>query len=534
MRTKNLLGALAIVAAAYGCASDDSAEGYAPNDPNPNNNNPNNNNNNGNTNVNLGGAQDFGYFRRLLEANIVPRPEQIDASGFFAEHHTPLPQPSCGERVCVQAMLGTMNSLFSGGGCTMLQLGFNSPITIREEDRPPLTLALVIDVSGSMSAAGKMDFVRTGLGLLIDELHDDDRVAMITYSDNARVLFAMADVGPNRGELRRLATGLLPGGSTNISEGLEFGYREVLEDYDITRQNRLIMLSDGEPTAGLTDVQEILDLSRAFNSDGVGLTTIGLGTDFNLELMRGLAEQADGNFYFVEDAPAVEEVFTEEVDYFTVPIAFDIKMQMKPGEQYEFNASYGSSFFKTTADGGELLVPSAFLAHRKAHNDTTPDGGRRGGGSALMIELAPSHPRDEAVSGENSVAVIDFQFREPGTNRIVTDSIDVRVPYSPWQVPEIGFFDNTMVEKSFVVLNIFAAMQSACTLFHVQRGEEASQALRNIIAAARDYNDGLNEGTGDADIVADIELLEQLQLVIERNGAPPARMDPPANPWPRD
>jgi hypothetical protein len=117
----------------------------------------------GNTNVSLGGAQDFGFYRSQLAAGIIPALGDYDAAGFFAEHHTALPEPDCGERVCLQAMLGVLGNLMNGQNCTMLQLGLNSPIAADASERPPLNLAVVVDVSGSMNTDGKIDFVRAGL-----------------------------------------------------------------------------------------------------------------------------------------------------------------------------------------------------------------------------------------------------------------------------------------------------------------------------------------------------------------------------------
>ena len=158
----------------------------------------------------------------------------------------------------------------------------------------------------------KLGFVRDGLEQLIDALRDDDQISIITYSDTARVEFPMSEVSLNRGELREIIRGMTPDGGTNIYDGLELGYQTVFDAYDSGRQNRLIFLSDGEATAGNTADSSILDMSSSYNSDGVGITTVGLGTGFNRDLMRGLAEQGDGNFYFLEDAGAVDEVFQEE------------------------------------------------------------------------------------------------------------------------------------------------------------------------------------------------------------------------------
>lgn len=485
----------------------------------------------GNTNVNLGGAQDFGYFRRLLDANVVPDPEVVDDAGFFAEHHTPLPEPSCGERICLQAMLGVMGNLLNGANCTLLQLGLNSPLVVDEEARPPLTLAVVVDTSGSMQGAGKMDFVVSGLTQMINALKDEDQIALIRYSSTAELLFPMADVGGNRNALMEIVQGLTPDGSTNIWDGLELGYQEVLGRYDLDRQNRVILLSDGQPTAGIVDIQEILDASRPYNSDGVGLTTIGLGTDFNLELMRGLSEQGDGNFYFVEDAAAVEEVFTEELSYFTVPVAFDLDLQVRAGADFSFGAAYGSRMFQVEEWGGTLDIPSVFLAHRKSSEDVTENDGRRGGGSALLVELMPTTSSGE----ESEVAVIDVSFRDPIGNRTVEDTVVVTYPYPATTALERGYFENDIVTKSFVMLNILVGMREACDLFHRGNGEGAVGLLRRLIAAAADYEDDANDGEGDTDIRLDIELMQQLMSVMVNNGAlDPPNPPIPEDPWPAD
>ena len=272
------------------------------------------------SNVSLGGSQDAGFLRGQLEAGMVPTLESLDAAGFFAEHHSELPPPACGHRVCLQPTLAVMGNLMNGADCTMLQLGLNSPLAADPGSRPPLTLAVVVDVSGSMQGQ-KLQFVQDGLELLIDGMHDDDRISLVSYSDAATVVAETTDIADHRAQLREAVRGLVANGSTNLSEGLLAGYAEVLSNYDSARQNRVILLSDGNPTAGLTATSQILDMSRPYNSDGVGLTTIGLGQDFNIALMRDLALQADGNFYFLEDAGAVSEVFTEELSFFVVPVA---------------------------------------------------------------------------------------------------------------------------------------------------------------------------------------------------------------------
>jgi len=121
------------------------------------------------SNVNLGGSQDIGFFRSQLNSGLVPDISALDAAGFFAEHHQDLPPPACGKRVCLQPMLAVMGNLFNGSNCTMLQLALNTPITADPAARPPLSLAVVVDVSGSMQGE-KLQYVKQGLEILIDKL----------------------------------------------------------------------------------------------------------------------------------------------------------------------------------------------------------------------------------------------------------------------------------------------------------------------------------------------------------------------------
>ncbi len=494
----------------------------------------------GNTNVSLGGAQDFGYFRRLLTSNRVPETKDFDAAGFFAEHHTKLPPPSCGRRVCLQSMMAVMSNLSNGSSCTMLQLGLNSNLVADPNMRPPLNLAISVDVSGSMNTGGKIDFVRSGLEQLVDGMRDIDKLALITYSDSARLVYPMAEVGLRRAELRTMIRGLVANGGTALHDGLKLAFEEGLKNKDGARQNRVLLLSDGQPTVGITATDAILAMSKGYNSEGVGLTTIGVGTDFNPVLMRGLSQQADGNFYFLENAAAVTEVFGDELSYFTVPVVYDLKLELTAGGQYNFGRAYGSSFWKDNGLlGGRIEVPSVFLAHRKSHADQTPQGGRRGGGSALLVELMPKRSMDDGSGLQKAdVAAVKVSFRDPTTNQMVTDEVLVNYPHAPWEIPERGFFQSTqptdvpIVQKSFVMMNIYTAIEDASRNFHIGDRRMILANLKRLREAVVDYN----EEIADQDIVADIALLDDLMRVLRANGVTdPAEAPPPRpNPWPAD
>jgi hypothetical protein len=382
--------------------------------------------------------------------------------------------------------------------------------------------------------------VRLALTTLIGEMADTDQLAIIAYDTTARIAAPMGEVGGRRDALEEIAMGLRASGGTNLYAGLSLGYGQVESIYDVERQNRVILLSDGKPTVGNTDETSILAMSAGYNSDGMAITTIGLGTSFNASLMRSLAEQGHGNHYFLENSAAVAEVFTEELSYFTVPVAFDLQIDVRAGSLYDFSRAYGSSFWQDTSDGGGLSVPSVFIAHRVSHDDTTPggNGGRRGGGSALLIRLGPKEPSPDPDAAEAEVAIVDVSFREPGAIELTTAHLVIDYPFAPGEIPVSGYFeasDPAVVHKSFAMLNLYMAIETACREFYMGEGTHGIWLLRRVEAAIEDYNDELYDGAGDTDMTADLELVNQLIDVMIANGAvPPDTVDIPDDPWPAD
>jgi Ca-activated chloride channel homolog len=471
---------------------------------------------NGNgTNIGFGGEQDFAYFRAQLDRGIVPHPDVLQASGFFAEHHTPLPPADCGEALCLHPMLGVAPDLLGGSARHVLQIGMNTPIVLDPEDRPDLDITLSIDVSGSMSADNRIGYVRRGLDLMLDELFDDDRVAIIVYSSDARVLMPMTRVGDAREQIHAHIESLHASGMTALYAGLELAYQQAQAHYDSEREARVVMLSDGEANVGPSSNEEIIAMSRGYNAEGIGLTTIGLGNSFNVELMRGLAEQGDGNYYYVGDAVDVQDVFTTEVHSFMVPVARDVLVEVDEGRTYRFERAWGTPRWESRDDGGELDLPAVFAAHRVSHDDTTEGGGRRGGGSALLLELSPrAEPADDLDQAH--VASIRFSYTDPELGERVEREIDVNLPHHPLEVPEEGTFGpgRAVIMKSFAMLHAYLALKQACELFHDGRSEDALDLLATARHRLEPFEARLNDGEGDEDIQRDLAILQQLEDVI--------------------
>lgn len=485
----------------------------------------------GNTGVGQSGAQDFGRFRGIIEGGELPAPNTLDAVGFFNEHKIELPAPDCGDDVCVHGLLGVRGNMLNGNNCTVAVVGFNTPRTPDEFERPPLNMGLAVDVSGSMMGA-PMEAVRDGLRALAGAADVKDTITLVTYSDHAElVVDSTPETDPDRALLLGAIEELRASGGTNIYAGLERALDIVEARRDGSRQNRVIMLSDGAATAGITDTARIVNLGKSYAEDGIGITTIGVGTEFDIELMRSLSEAGSGNFYFLEDVAAVEEVFSEEIKTFLVPLAENVKIEFDVAPGYSFRALYGTRLWTGDVEGATVEIPSLFMASRESIDDIDPGGARRGGGGVMLIELIPTSSTSMADEiGPNAPAgELSMTYDIPQSAVSVDQRVTVTNSLKPGETPVDGNFENAAVEKSFVALNIFVGFEMA-----IERANSgASNAALNILLPLAERVEGWLVTNPDPDIEDDLTTMRQLITIIERTGARESVGAPP-DPWPQD
>lgn len=460
-------------------------------------------------NVGFGGAQDIGQFRNILQEGKVPGPTTLDAGGFFAEHYVPLPPADCGQPLCLQSMLAVGSSWPDGSYQNILSVALNTPVDPATIQDRPLDLIVVVDTSGSMREDDRIGYARDGLHLLVDALQDDDRLALVTYSSTVSVRTDLT-TALDRPALHAMIDTLEAGGSTNIHEGLLTGFDLALAARDPERQNRVVLLSDGNATVGITDSNAIITMAEEYIGTGIGLTTIGVGLDFNLDLMRGLAERGAGNFYFLEDAAAIEEVFTQELDYFVAPLALSVTVEVRAAPSYALGEVLGTNLWKTEAGVGSMHLPAVFLASRQSTDPS--DGGSRGGGGTLIIPMLPTGMNAE---DPNAVAEVRVRYQMPDSEEIIEQSIEVRNPAEPGVATEIPFVSYVAMAKQYAMYNIYLGLHQAATL--------ASQDLYNCALTTLDtidmHAETWNLEHEDGDIATDRELIGMFRSNLTAAGA---------------
>jgi Ca-activated chloride channel family protein len=464
--------------------------------------------------VSFGGVQDIGQFREVIEEGRVPGESTLDANGFFNEHHIPLPPAGCGQALCLHAMLAVHRDWIYRDYQAVLQIAMSSPIDTETLVRPPLNLVVVVDTSASMKEDERLERVREGLHLLIDGLLPEDRLGLVTYGTEATVI---ADV---QGDLDKAGAhaavdAVVAEGSTNFHDGLFAGLQMAAKAYSAARQNRLIMLSDGLPTRGITDADDILTMAEPFISKGIAVTTVGVGFDYDSALMKQLAERGAGNFYYIESADAVKEIFTEELSYFVTPIALDLDIEVRAGPSYKLGEVVGAKGWTVDGSAGKIHVPAVFLASRTGEGvggGENPDG-RRGGGSAIFIQMLPTEATTEV---ESRVGEIRMKYRRVDTGELFEQTVNAVSPFPAGIAGEDVFLTHEAMAKSYAMYNLFLGLRGATRLArcHLDCGGWLLERLREVALL-------WNAQKNDEDIKADIDLttalLENVKAALEEN-----------------
>jgi Ca-activated chloride channel family protein len=195
-----------------------------------------------------------------------------------------------------------------------LRVQVQAPESSGETKRLPLNLALVIDRSGSMSGS-KLEKAKEAAIFCLRNLTSADRAAVIAYDDEVRVVAPSRVLTPEVknhmiGEVRTIRSG----GSTNLGGGWLTGAQEVANHlHEANYLSRAVLLSDGLANVGITEPDELAHHATELRQRGVSTTTMGIGADFNEDLLEQMAIKGGGHFYFIEEARQIPDFLHREL-----------------------------------------------------------------------------------------------------------------------------------------------------------------------------------------------------------------------------
>ena len=218
--------------------------------------------------------------------------------------------------------------------------------------RTPLNLCLVIDRSGSMEGP-PLDYVKQACGFVVDMLGPNDILSIVTFEETVDVLMPPQRV-TNKQPIKEGIQRLMPGNTTNLYDGLALGAQQVMGITDPGRATRLVVLTDGDPTAGIKDFSALVAHAGEIKQRGITCTFLGFGPDYNEELLASMAKRAGGNYYYIPRPELIPEVFRTELDKLMTSVARNLKLELKVARWVSMRSPQASP-------SGEVSLPLADL-----------------------------------------------------------------------------------------------------------------------------------------------------------------------------
>jgi Ca-activated chloride channel homolog len=184
----------------------------------------------------------------------------------------------------------------------------------------PANFALVLDRSGSMDGE-KMDHLKEAVGFLVDHLSDNDLVSVTIFDDQVETLVS-SQPAKNRNEIKAAVANVIARGGTQISDGLRAGMDEVKKGYSQERINRILLLTDGQTW---DDEDACLRVAEEAGKQGIAITSIGLGEEWNEKLLLKIAEGSHGNSHWIQNPIAILDAFRQEMEGMQSVAAVNLK-----------------------------------------------------------------------------------------------------------------------------------------------------------------------------------------------------------------
>jgi Ca-activated chloride channel family protein len=282
----------------------------------------------------------------------------------------------------------------------LVRVGIKGKI-VTEEKRPASNLVFLLDVSGSMNEPNKLPLVKRGMKLLVEQLREQDRVAIVVYAGNSGLVLPSTSCGNKETVLAALDR-LEAGGSTNGAQGIELAYSVAASNFIKEGINRVILCTDGDFNVGVTNQGDLTRLIEERAKGGVFLSVLGFGMG-NLKdsTMEKLADKGNGNYAYIDTFREARKVLGQQMSGTLVTIAKDVKIQV------EFNPAKASEY--------RLIGYENRMLAKEDFNDDKKDAGEIGAGHTVtaLYEVTPAGAKTQGATP--AVDGLKYQTATPAT-----------------------------------------------------------------------------------------------------------------------
>jgi len=423
------------------------------------------------------------YSRAVINRGAIVSADTIRTNEYLNYYEQRFPEP-IDQPLGLDLRLGNP-VLPARGDVAWLQIGIQAR-SAQENLVTPLNLALVLDASGSMAGDAKMVNLKRSLEVFLPSLAPDDIVSIVAFSDDAWVVRSPAPVGDGTW-IRQAVNSLYPMQSTNLNAGLMLGFKLVDDHFDLRRNNRVILLTDGIANRGEINPERIAAAALDYNKQGIYLSTIGLGYDLDDDLLSTLARQGHGAYHFVDSPEEMDKIFREEVEGLVERVANDVSVIIDP-------------------------APGVYLNKVSGLDDLPPSGGAEvitidmgaGDSQVIMVEL---HSGPELV-GEKTLAEITLRYEDAFAQR--QREITLPVVAMIRQIDQYHPLVDIEVRRNATILASAEALRNIDKLFNQGHYQEAWELAYQMEWSLR----SMAVQAGDPQMIEDADLFQRYQLTL--------------------
>ncbi len=263
-------------------------------------------------------------------------------------------------------------------------------------------LVFLIDVSGSMRSADKLELLKKAFTYLVENIGNDDVISIVTYAGEERVVLEGCS-GAKKDKILKAVRSLESQGSTNGEAGLKRAYQIAEKYYIEGGNNRIIMASDGDLNVGISSVDGIKALVEEKRDAGVFMSVLGFGTgNYKDDKMETIADCGNGVYYYIDSEIEAEKIFGAELFSTLYTVAKDVKLQLT------FNSDVVAAY--------RLIgYENRLLANEDFENDTK-DAGELGSGHSVTVcyELIfKESEAEEATKPSGELVKLSVRYKQP-------------------------------------------------------------------------------------------------------------------------
>lgn len=372
----------------------------------------------------------YSNMRRFINRGELPPADAIRTEELVNYFSYDYPKPTGNDpvKITVEAGTCTWNTAHR-----LVRIGLKAK-EIPTEQLPASNLVFLIDVSGSMWGANRLDLVKSSLKLLVNNLRNKDKVAIVTYAGSAGVKLE-ATSGGDKQKIREAIDELTAGGSTAGGAGIHLAYQIAKKNFISDGNNRIILCSDGDFNVGVSSAEGLEQLIEKERKSGVHLTVLGYGMgNYKDRKIQVLAEKGNGNHAYIDNLQEANRVLVGEFGATLHTVAKDVKLQV------EFNPSQVQAY--------RLIGYESRLLKDEDFNNDAKDAGDMGAGHTVtaFYEVIPAGVKNEYVG---KVDDLKYQKKEKmtlkptGSDELLTVKLRYKAPDKDVsRKMELPFVDN--------------------------------------------------------------------------------------------